>query len=49
MTRMHTTAELLAPFRVTEDSKFRLKQVDPDDTLGLESHFKDEAPSSATS
>jgi len=36
-------AELLKPFRVTDGSKFRLKHVDPGDTLGLESEFKGEA------
>jgi len=38
-----TSAALLEPFRVTDGSKFRLKHVDPDDTLGLESDVKDEA------
>ena len=40
---MLTSAALLEPFRVTDGSKFRLKHVDPDDTLGLESDVKDEA------
>ncbi len=37
------TAKLLKPFRVTAGAKFRLKQVDPDDTLGLDDEFKEEA------
>jgi PPK2 family polyphosphate:nucleotide phosphotransferase len=41
---MLKTADLLKPFRVTDGSKFRLDDVDPDDTCGLESEFKDEAP-----
>lgn len=40
---MRTMAELLKPFRITDGSKFRLKHVDPGDTLGLDSEFKDEA------
>jgi PPK2 family polyphosphate:nucleotide phosphotransferase len=34
---------LLEPYRVTDGSKFRLKQVDPDDTLGLDAKSKGEA------
>src|SRR5262249_32582593 len=37
------TRDLLRPFRVTDGSKFRLKDVDPDATLGLESELKDES------
>jgi PPK2 family polyphosphate:nucleotide phosphotransferase len=40
---MLTTAELLKPFRVTDGSKFDLDEIDPGDSLGLESEFKDEA------
>jgi len=40
---MLTTSDLLKPFRVTDGSKFRLDRIDPGDTLGLESEFKDEA------
>jgi PPK2 family polyphosphate:nucleotide phosphotransferase len=41
---MLSSADLLKPFRVTDGSKFRLKRVDPGDTCGLRSEFKDEAP-----
>jgi PPK2 family polyphosphate:nucleotide phosphotransferase len=41
---MLTTPKLLKRFQVTDGAKFRLKDVDPADTLGLESEFKDEAP-----
>jgi PPK2 family polyphosphate:nucleotide phosphotransferase len=41
---MLTSAKLLEPFQVTDGAKFRMKDVDPADTLGLESEFKDEAP-----
>jgi PPK2 family polyphosphate:nucleotide phosphotransferase len=40
---MRTTKQLLEPYRVTDGSKFRLKQVDPDDTLGIASESKTEA------
>src|SRR5262245_493494 len=40
---MLKTSELLKPFRVTDGSKFRLDDVDPDESLGLESESKDEA------
>ena len=36
-------SDLPEPFRVTDGSKFRLDEIDPDDSLGLESEFKDEA------
>jgi PPK2 family polyphosphate:nucleotide phosphotransferase len=41
---MLKSADLLKPFRITDGSKFRLDDVDPDDTCGLKSEFKDEAP-----
>ena len=41
---MLSTTDLLSPFRVTDGAKFRLKQMDAGDTLGLESDSKDEAP-----
>jgi PPK2 family polyphosphate:nucleotide phosphotransferase len=41
---MLKSADLLKPFRVTDGSKFRLDDVDPDDTCGLKSEFKNEAP-----
>ena len=41
---MLTTAKLLKRFQVADGAKFRLKDVDPADTLGLESEFKDDAP-----
>jgi len=41
---MLSSANLLKPFRVTDGSKFRLDRVDPGDTCGLKSEFKDEAP-----
>src|SRR5262249_7010778 len=41
---MLTAGKLLEAFQVTDGAKFRLKDVDPADTLGLESEFKDEAP-----
>jgi PPK2 family polyphosphate:nucleotide phosphotransferase len=40
---MRDLVDLLEPFRVTAGARFRLKDVDPDDTLGLESELKDEA------
>ncbi|HKA28197.1 MAG TPA: polyphosphate kinase 2 family protein [Candidatus Binatia bacterium] len=41
---MLTAGKLLEAFQVTDGAKFRLKDVDPADTLDLESEFKDEAP-----
>jgi PPK2 family polyphosphate:nucleotide phosphotransferase len=41
---MLKSADLLKPFRITDGSKFRLDDVDPGDTRGLKSEFKDEAP-----
>jgi PPK2 family polyphosphate:nucleotide phosphotransferase len=41
---MLTMAKLLQRFQVTDGARFRLRDVDPADTLGLESEFKDEAP-----
>ena len=41
---MLSSANLLKPFRVTDGSKFRFDRVDPGDTCGLKSEFKDEAP-----
>ena len=41
---MLSSADLLKPFRVTDGSKFRLDRVDPGDTCGLKSEFKDDAP-----
>ncbi len=41
---MLTTAKLLERFQVADGAKFRLKDVDPADTLGLESEFEDDAP-----
>jgi hypothetical protein len=38
--RAERIARLLKPFRITEGKGFRLKDIDPDDTGGLE---KDEA------
>ena len=35
--------EFAAPFRITNGDKFRLKDVDPDDTLGLKSEDKSRA------
>jgi PPK2 family polyphosphate:nucleotide phosphotransferase len=35
--------KLLDRYRVTKGKRFRLKDVDPDDTYGLRSEFKDEA------
>jgi PPK2 family polyphosphate:nucleotide phosphotransferase len=40
---MLSMSDLVKPFRVTDGSKFRLDRIDPDDSLGLESEFKDEA------
>jgi PPK2 family polyphosphate:nucleotide phosphotransferase len=40
---MLATSDLLEPFRVTDGAKFRLDRIDPDESLGLESEFKDEA------
>jgi PPK2 family polyphosphate:nucleotide phosphotransferase len=40
---MRTIRQLIEPFRVTDGSKFRLKQIDPDDTLGISSESKAEA------
>ncbi len=40
---MLTIKELLRPFRVTKGAAFRLERIDPDDTLGLESEYKEEA------
>ena len=40
---MRTIEQLLAPYRVTDGARFRLKQVDPDDTLGIGSESKTEA------
>jgi PPK2 family polyphosphate:nucleotide phosphotransferase len=40
---MRTIEQLLQPYRVTDGAKFRLKRIDPDDTLGLDSGDKDEA------
>jgi PPK2 family polyphosphate:nucleotide phosphotransferase len=34
---------LIAPYRVTDGKSFRLKDVDPADTRGLDDEFKDEA------
>ena len=41
---MLSSANLLKPFRVTDGAKFRLDRLDPGDTCGLKSEFKDEAP-----
>jgi PPK2 family polyphosphate:nucleotide phosphotransferase len=41
---MLTTRKLLKRFQVTDGSKFGPKDVDPADTLGLASEFKDDAP-----
>ena len=41
---MLSSADLLKPFRVTDGAKFRLDRLDPGDTCGLKSEFKDEAP-----
>lgn len=41
-TRKHI-AKVIAPFRVDDGRRFRLKDIDPADTGGLESEFKDEA------
>jgi len=35
--------KLLDRYRITKGKRFRLKDVDPDDTYGLKSEFKDEA------
>jgi len=35
--------KLLDRYRITKGKRFRLKDVDPDDTAGLKSEFKDEA------
>ncbi len=35
--------KLVEPYRITNGSKFRLKDVNPSDTGGLQSEFKDEA------
>jgi PPK2 family polyphosphate:nucleotide phosphotransferase len=40
---MRTTKQLFEPYRVTDGAKFRLKRVDPDDTLGIASKSKTEA------
>src|SRR5262245_32417013 len=40
---MRTIKQLVEPFRVTDGAKFRLKQVDPDDTLGMSKQAKGEA------
>src|SRR5262249_54369347 len=42
--RMLKIADLVKPFRITDGSKFRLDEVDPEVTCGLKSEFKDEAP-----
>jgi PPK2 family polyphosphate:nucleotide phosphotransferase len=36
-------SKFIAPFRVDDGRKFRLKDIDPADTGGLQSEFKDEA------
>ncbi len=41
-TRKHV-AKFIAPYRVDDGRKFRLKDIDPADTGGLQSEFKDEA------
>jgi PPK2 family polyphosphate:nucleotide phosphotransferase len=41
-TRKHV-AKFIAPFRVDDGRRFRLKDFDPADTGGLQSEFKDEA------
>ncbi len=41
-TRKHV-AKFIAPFRVEDGRRFRLKDIDPADTGGLQSEFKDEA------
>lgn len=41
-TRKHI-AKVIAPFRVDDGRRFRLKDIDPADTGGLQSEFKDEA------
>jgi len=44
MTRFFKKAQQLAkPFRVTDGSRFRLKDIDPGDTLNLESEDKPRA------
>jgi PPK2 family polyphosphate:nucleotide phosphotransferase len=40
---MRTTKQLIEVYRVTDGSKFRLKRIDPDDTLGITSESKAEA------
>jgi PPK2 family polyphosphate:nucleotide phosphotransferase len=40
---MRTTKQLIERYRVTDGSKFRLKRIDPDDTLGITSESKAEA------
>ncbi len=35
--------KFINPYRITDGKSFRLKQVNPNDTHGLESEFKDEA------
>lgn len=35
--------KFIAPYRITAGDKFRLKHIDPGDTRGLESEFKEEA------
>ncbi len=41
-TRKHVT-RFIAPYRIEDGRKFRLKDIDPADTGGLQSEFKDEA------
>ena len=40
---MKEIAKLLKPYCITNGKKFRLEDIDPDDTAGLDSEFKDEA------
>jgi PPK2 family polyphosphate:nucleotide phosphotransferase len=42
-TTRRQVAKFIAPYRVDDGRRFRLKDVDPGDTRGLQSEFKDEA------